>query len=391
MRGGGWTGGRGGAYNGRVLRCALIVALASPPAGAGAAPPAVPWGPLPGQPAPASAPVSGDSTAVPADRSQPTTPAPGATSVAPGGTIEGAAAPGVTTGPQPAPPAPRPLPPVAPPEEAGWKRVVSPIASAVLPGVGQMINREGGKGAGFLLGALTLGAGAFALWRAGNGLDGAAAGAHGRTYNTEVISAAGYGLLTGGLHLLYMAQVMDAYAGAVGKRTPKPHTRHKLALELTRMATVGLRAGDPAAQFYADWNIGVLGQVARRFSVGLGDIGLKFGPGRAVLQAGPKLQYRFVERGRVWLSAAAGAIVQGAFASGPAIVPEGEKAPRTAVAAIIPYGQLDLRLFILDRWSINIVPRVSAPLLSARYYRDDGAIPRRAATLEIGTGMGVYF
>lgn len=371
-----------------MLRCALIVALASPPAGA--APPAVPWGPLPGQPVSAS--VSGDSSAVPGDSSSPAPqPVVSQPVVSQPVTSQPVSQP-VVVGPQPAPAvAPAPAQPRASDPPPAWKRVVSPIASALVPGVGQMINREGGKGAGFLLGALTLGAGAFALWRAGHGTDGADPGAHGRTYNTEVISAAGLGLLTGGLQLLYMAQVMDAVAGATGKRTPKPHTRYKVALELTRMATVGLRAGDPAAQLYADWNVGVLGQVAPRFSVGLGDIGLKFGPGRAVVQAGPKLQYRFVERGRVWLSGAAGAIFQGAFASGPAIVATGEKAPRTAVAAIIPYGQLDLRLFLLDRWSINIVPRVSAPLLSGRYYAGDGAIPRRAVTLEIGTGMGVYF
>lgn len=364
-----------------MLRCALIVALAPPPSGAAA--PAVPWGSLtdPAATATTSAPVSGDMSTGPASGAPapalPTAPAANAAPVAP------------VIGPQPGPAA---LPPAAAPASVrGWRPIVAPVLSALVPGVGQMVNREAGKGAGFLLGALTLGVGSLALWRAGQGLDGAMPGTHGRTYNTEVVSAAGFGLLTGGLHLLYLAQIMDAYAGATGKRAPRPFTGHRVSLEMTRMATVGLRAGDPAAQFYADWNIGVLGQVARRFSVGLADVSLKFGPGRAVLQGGPKLQYRFVERGRLWLSGAAGAIVQGAFASGPPRVPEGEAAPRTAVAAIIPYGQLDLRLFILDRWSIDIVPRISAPLLSARYYRGEGAIPRRAATLEIGTGVGVYF
>jgi hypothetical protein len=255
-----------------------------------------------------------------------------------------------------------------------------------------MINREYARGAGFLLGSVALGAVALGLARASGGLDGAAPGEHGRTFGTEVVSAAGLGVLTGGLHALYMAQVLDAYAGATGKRSPTPHTKHKVSLELTRMATVGLRAGDPAAQLYADWNVGIVGQAARRFSVGATDLGLKFGPGRAVVQGGVRLSYRFVERGRVWFGIGAGAIVQGAFASGPQpIVPEGTQAPRTAVAAVIPYGQLDLRLFILDRWSINVVPRISAPLVGARYYRGDGAIPKQAVTLELGTGLGVYF
>lgn len=273
-----------------------------------------------------------------------------------------------------------------------WRRPVAPLLSALIPGAGQMLNREFARGAGFLLGTLTLGASAVGLALARDASDAATPGAHGRTFATDVVSAAGFGLLTGGLHLLYMAQVMDAYAGAAGKRSPRPFARHRLSLELRRMATVGMRAGDPAAQLYADWNLGILGQVAPRFSVGLTDIGLKFGPGRAALQGGPRLSYRVLERGRVWLSLAAGAIVQGAFASGvPPALPEGEKAPRTAVVAAIPYGQLDLRLFILDRWSIDIVPRISAPLGGARYYRQDGAIPKHALTLELGTGLGVYF
>lgn len=277
-------------------------------------------------------------------------------------------------------------------ERGQWRRPVAPLLSAIIPGSGQMLNGEPARGAAFLLGTLSLGAGALGLALARDPSDAATSGAHGRTFATEAVSAVGLGLLTGGLHLLYTAQVMDAYAGAAGKRSPKPHNRHRLALELRRMATVGMRAGDPAAQLYADWNLGVLGQVAPRFSVGLTDLGLKFGAGRASLQGGPRLSYRVLERGRVWLSLAAGAIVQGTFASGtpPALKP-GEPAPRTAAVAAIPYGQLDLRLFILDRWSIDIVPRVSAPLGGARYYRQDGAIPKRALTLELGTGMGVYF
>ena len=43
------------------------------------------------------------------------------------------------------------------------------------------------------------------------------------------------------------------------------------------MATVGLRPGDPAAGFFPDWNLSILGQVARRFSIGAGDISIKRG------------------------------------------------------------------------------------------------------------------
>ncbi|MBZ5714072.1 hypothetical protein [Nannocystis pusilla] len=466
-----------------MLLSALIVALAAPPA-AGSGAPAVPWGPLPGQAAPASegpkehAPsdmsfgtsasgqvetassaAASPPEAAPVEPMGPTGPAPargeapppapgeatlvltgvgqggqaivssprgkflGSFALGPGESIalRGAAGEYVVRSPGapygvvvpvvgrarvqvgPAGPAvvadegptPGPVVRVDPPagtRDGNWRRPVAPILSALVPGVGQMVNREYARGAGFLLGSMSLGAASLALALTRDPADAATAGAHGRTFTTDVVGAAGLGLLTGGLHLLYMAQVMDAYAGAIGRRSPRPHTNHKLSLELRRMATVGMRAGDPAAHLYADWNVGVLGQVARRFSVGLTDLSLKFGPGRAALQGGPRLQYRVLERGRVWLSLAAGAIVQGAFASGPPpAVPAGEKAPRTAVVAAVPYGQLDLRLFILDRWSIDIVPRISAPLGAARYYRGDGAIPKQAVTLELGTGLGVYF
>ena len=370
MRNPGWTGAASAAYNRPVnaLALALTLALAAPAAG----PSAVPWGPLPSAGGGVNS-GTGPSEPVPGNASTPTsTPA---------------APPSATPAPKSAP---RPPPPRA--SAGGWRRIAAPIFSAMTPGVGQMVNRQPARGAGFLLGSLALAAGAVALLRTQGGLDAAAPGEHGRTFSTEVVTAAGFGLLTGGLHLLYMAQVMDAYAGAVGKRSPRAHTGHRVSLELTRMASVGLRAGDPAAAFYADWNLSVLGQVARRVSVGVGDLGLKFGLHRAAVQGGPRVHVRFLERDRVWLGGAAGAILQGAFASGgqPA-PPEGEAAPRTASFALIPYGQLDLRLFILDRWSLNIVPRISAPLVGARYYRGDGAIPRQAATLELGTGLGVYF
>lgn len=302
-----------------------------------------------------------------------------------GAVVEGPVAPAAVALP-PAPPEPPPS------GKSQWKKPVAPLLSALIPGVGQMVNRQPARGVGFLFGSLALGLGAYALARTRGGLDGAGPGEHGDTFNTQVIGAAGFGLLTGALHLLYMGQVLDAYAGASGRTSPSPATRHKVSLELTRMATVGLRAGDPAAAFYADWNVGVLGQVARRFSVGATDLGIKPGAGKLVLQGGVRLHVRVLERRRLWLGLGAGAIFQGALATGESPpVAAGERAPRTATFAAIPYGQIDLRLFILDRWSINLIPRVSAPLVGARHYRGDGAIPKHAVTFELGTGMGVYF
>ncbi|MCA9637191.1 MAG: hypothetical protein KC420_14290, partial [Myxococcales bacterium] len=217
------------------------------------------------------------------------------------------------------------------------------------------------------------------------------AGLQSTTFGSEVAGAAGFGMLTGGLAMLYAAQIMDAYATAAGKENPTPFTRHRLSAQVTRMATIGLKAGDPAADFYADWSVSVMGQVARRFSVGLADLGVKYGYGRTSIQAGPRLHYRFYDRGRVWLGAGAGVILQGTIGPREQVLANTVTVvSRNNGFAAIPYGLLDVRLFILDRWSLDLVPRISAPF-GTRFYRGDGALPSRAVTFELGTGVGVYF
>lgn len=290
----------------------------------------------------------------------------------------------------------RPGPPGPPPPNAHhrrsrWKRVVAPLMSALVPGTGQMLNDEYGKGAGMFLGAASLGLGAFALRRAHDPLDFSQPGLGATTFGSEAIQAAGYGVLTGGLHLLWAAQVMDAYAGAAGIEKPTPHVQHRVSLQATRMATVAYRAGDPAADFYPDWNLSVMGQVFRRLSVGLSDLSIKWGPGRSTYQAGVRLHYRFYDRGRFWLGGALGMAFQGTVGrSAPSIDAAVAIPARQTAFTAIPYGQLDLRLFILDRWSLDLVPRVSVPL-GTRFYGGDRALPRSALTFELGTGVGVYF
>ncbi len=282
------------------------------------------------------------------------------------------------------------------PARPRWKKIGAPIFSAVVPGLGQMVNRQPGKGVGFLLGALALGVGSAVLMSTG-GTDVSSKGLDSTSFGTEAIGAVGYGLLSGGLQLLYAAQIMDAYAVASGSRGPRPRTRHRVSLELTRMATVGLRPGDPAAGFFPDWSVSVLGQVARRFSVGVGDLAIKQGHGfaRTTLQGGVRLHYRFLERDRIWLGAAAGIILQGSLgrADRSAVAQDAALGDSQGSFAAIPYGQLDIRFFILDRWSLNLTPRVSAPLGGPRFYNgpSDRAVPKHAATLELGTGVGVYF
>lgn len=295
--------------------------------------------------------------------------------------------------------------PSAAPAPRRWKRVGAPLLSAVVPGVGQMVNRQPGKGVGILLGSVALALGAGLLQRTGGGTDVSTRGLAGGSFGTEAIGAVGYGLLSGGLQMLYASQIMEAYATAAGVRSPDPRTRHRVSLELTRMATIGQRPGDPAAGFFADWNLSVLGQVARRLSVGASDLSIKQGQGftRTTVQGGLRLHYRFLDRGRVWLGAAVGVILQGSFGRPRApLVPATAQTPGGQGSfAAIPYAQLDLRYFILDRWSLNLTPRISAPLAGPRFYsgpggpltagQDDRAVARSAVTLELGTGVGVYF
>lgn len=277
-----------------------------------------------------------------------------------------------------------------------WKQVVAPVLSSMIPGLGQMVNREPAKGAGFLLGAVALGVGSALLMSVHGGTDLSSPGLDGASFGGEVVSAAGFGLLSGGLQMLYAAQIMDAHAVAAGKRSPRPRTRHKLALEMGRSATVGLRAGDPAAAFYADWSMSVMGQVIPRLSVGAADLSVKHIPGgtRTSLQGGVRVSYRVLERERVWLGLAAGVILQGSLGrpGGVSVDPDASPGNQSAFAAI-PYGQVDVRYFILDRWSLNLVPRISAPLAGPRFFNHGGdrAISKNAVTLEIGTGIGVYF
>ena len=56
----------------------------------------------------------------------------------------------------------------------------------------------------------------------------------------------------------------------------------------------------------------------------------------------------------------------------------------------VPYLLFDARLFLLDRWSLGLVPRVSLPL-AARRYGGGRALPRYATTFELGAVLGVYF
>lgn len=285
-------------------------------------------------------------------------------------------------------------PPPQDPKRPRWKRWATPLFSAITPGVGQMVNRQAGKGVGILLGSLGALLTSAALYVVQDPTEGATPGAGGRSDGAEIGRLTALQILTGGLQMLYAWNIMDAHAVAAGKGKPTPRTKHKIRLELMRSATIGFRPNQPAYDTYNDWTFSVLGQPVPRLSVGVTDMGLKLqgGRDRSTIQAGVRLGYRVLDRGRVWLSLALGSIFQGTWADKQALgfPDESDGQGIDAAFGAIPYGQFEAKIFILDRWSLNLVPRVSVPLTN-RYYSRGKVLPRYATTFELGTGVGVYF
>ena len=56
----------------------------------------------------------------------------------------------------------------------------------------------------------------------------------------------------------------------------------------------------------------------------------------------------------------------------------------------MPYVQLESRIFVLDRLSLDVSPRLSVPL-GTRSYGRGAAIPRWSPTFELAAGPTVYF
>jgi hypothetical protein len=265
--------------------------------------------------------------------------------------------------------------------------------SAMIPGVGQMVNREAGKGVAILLATGALAFGTMALGRVRDpaaGADGLSSGGPAET--ARLLGRAAFG---GALMMLYPAQIMQAHRVGAGKgRTVLPRLQHKLHLEFARYATVAHTPDGAGMGLFRDFNLSLMGQVARRFSLGLSDLGLRTGSvrGRTTFQAGIRAGYRFLDRRRTWLGVAVGALMQGTLAAGrPAPLASGDPPPADeSMFGGVLYAQLDARFFILDRWAILLAPRLSVPL-TTRFYGRDLSLPRYAPTLELGTGVGVYF
>lgn len=275
-----------------------------------------------------------------------------------------------------------------------WKRWGAPLASAIVPGSGQAINGQPGRGLAVFTGTVGLVLGTIAVAAARDPAEGATPGDPGRSDAQEVVRLTGLVGLGAAAGLLYVGQILDAHARAVG-RPAKPLRGHALAFEVSRYATVGFSAGEPAYAMYPDWSLAIMGQVVPRVSVGLSDASIKLGDrrGSVTVQAGARAAYRFFERRRVWLAAGGGCLLQGTRADAPAPLQTDVDAPppdAERAFSTVPYVHFDARLFLLDRWSLGLVPRVSLPL-AARRFGGGRTLPRYATTFELGATMGVLF
>ncbi len=279
-----------------------------------------------------------------------------------------------------------------------WARWAAPLLSAVVPGGGQAINGQPGRGLAAFTGTVGLVLGAVALAAARDPTAGATAAAgtgNGREI-ARLVGLAGLGQAAG---LLYLGQVMDAHAQAVDRRPPRPRTRHVLALSVSRFTAVGFSPGQPAYDLYPDWSLAAMGQLVPRVSLGLADVGIQYARRRDTLtvQAGVRAAYRLFEGRRLWLSAGGGALLQGTRSQVPTTPTDDAGAMDGAdstsidrVFSLSPYGHFDARLFLLDRWSLGLMPRVSVPLWPRRF-RGGRTLPRYATTFELGANVEVYF
>ncbi|MBC8071805.1 MAG: hypothetical protein IAG13_25995, partial [Deltaproteobacteria bacterium] len=70
--------------------------------------------------------------------------------------------------------------------------------------------------------------------------------------------------------------------------------------------------------------------------------------------------------------------------------PDGTRERERGRFGATAYAQLEARIFVLDRLSLDVGPRFSVPL-TTRYYGNDRAIPRWAPTFELLAAPTVYF
>lgn len=283
---------------------------------------------------------------------------------------------------EPEPPAPR----------ASWRAWASPLGSTFVPGLGQFMNGQGGKGTGLLFGTLGSVVGAAALYNLGNYPGAGPTGSDTRPAGAEYARLIGFGVLSTSAVLLWIYGIADAHRVGANK-TVEPALDHRVRISATRMMTVGFRPDVQRPGFFDDWGVAIMGQATRRLSVGASDLSVKPGgvDGPQVWQFGARVDYRVFDRKRVWIDLALGSIFQVAVGQQRPPLDSETGSPSTVTKfGAVPYGQLDVRVFVLDRLSIDLVPRLAVPL-TTRYYSVQRALPRFAPELELGAGVSTYF
>lgn len=275
---------------------------------------------------------------------------------------------------------------------SSWRAWASPLGSALVPGLGQFMNGQGGKGTALLFGTLGSMVGAGALYNLGNYPGAGPVGGEPRSVGSEYARLIGFGVLSTSAVLLWIYGIADAHRVGANK-TVTPALDHRVRISATRMMTVGFRPDVQRPGFFDDWSVAIMGQATRRLTVGASDLSVKPGgvDGPQVWQLGARVDYRVFDRKRVWLDLALGSIFQVAVGQRPASLDSSTGAPSTVSKfGAVPYGQLDVRVFVLDRLSIDLVPRLAVPL-TTRYYSVQRALPRFAPELEFGAGISTYF
>jgi hypothetical protein len=256
----------------------------------------------------------------------------------------------------------------------------------VIPGLGQMINRRPATGAGILLGAVALAAASSLAAEA-------PADPTRRDFVNESARLGGFALSTGALQLLWAGQAMHAYRDANGKGA-SPRVGHRVALELNRNATVAVAPADSSVQLLRDWSVNVLGQPFERVQLGASDLSIHGDEHdrRTTLQVGLRAGYRVYQRHAVWMNVGGGVIGQLSFRPNPlhGVAGSGPQAKTDVGGSATFYTQYDLRIFIVDRWSLNIMPRAFLPV-GTRRYRDGRSVASMSPSFELGTGVGVLF
>jgi hypothetical protein len=275
------------------------------------------------------------------------------------------------------------------PEVRGRRRLDplgASLASFFVPGLGQTLNGRPATGVGIFLGTLGL-VGASAL---------AAAPPDDPTRRdlaNEGARLGGFALSTAALQLLWAGQWMHAYRDAKGGGV-SPRTNHRFALEVTRNATLAPGADRGSVEYLRDWSLSLLGQPYERVQLGLSDVAIQGDErrGAATFQAGFRVGYRVYQRRALWMNIGGGAIGQLDVRSNPlfGVAGAGSQPARSISGSASVYAQYDFRIFIIDRWSLNIMPRFYLPV-GTRRYADGGAVSSLSPSLELGTGVGVVF